>query len=731
MSEWFSAAELAEFNLPEMPSTERAIQIKAKREGWTANGKVSRRRSGKGGGYEYHVSLLPTKARNHLSVELYKSKATGPASLIEPAVQTPVNEDLTPRDMLRRDAKMVILSWLDHFQAQTGLVLESAMFKFVDLYNARDLDAVPGWVYEATKQVSVRSLKRWRTMKKNGDVMALAGKRGLRKGNGLLDRAEGGQVAEYIAALIVNQPHLSADHVRDLVKNKFGDRLTVVTDTTKETKVREVPPIRTFQRFISAWKEEHEEVLVKMTDPDAWKNKYKFRGENMNHWVTKLNQLWEIDASPADAMLVDGRYSIYAVIDIYSRRMMVLVSKTPTTAAVLLLLRKAILAWGVPDILRTDNGSDFTSYEFITALNSLQITPDLCEPFSPEMKASVERTIGTLQRGFMPLLPGFIGHDVEDRKKIEARKTFAQRLGEKDQDIFCADLTQEEFQTMVDEWCANKYAHKEHSGINKETPFQRAANWTAPIKRIENERALDLLLAPIAGKDGYRTVTAKGIRLDGAYFMHPALQAGQRVFIRHDPEDMGRIYVFGEERQEFICVAECPKRVGVNPGDAVRAVRAEQKRRLDEEIKPLKRQISNMKPRDMIEGVLRQAAKNAQNVTEFPKASTEHTTPDLKAAAEATRINRKPAARELNDQELQHQKAIERDLAKKQAETVVSMPESPKHRFQKAYQIEQMMEQGHDIAAEDAKWLVGYATTSEYRSQKKMFEDFGLSWLQG
>jgi hypothetical protein len=724
MSEWFSAAELSEivkkippeFLPPRFPKTKVNLIQKAKREGWQ-----SKPRTGPGGGCLYHIDNLPTKARNHLSVELYKAKVTGPAPLIEPAVETPINEDLTPRDMLRRDAKMVILCFFDEFKARTGLPVKGAQFKFAELYNARDLPAIPAWVYDSKKTISGPSLERWRAKRAKGQMHEFAGNYGHRRGSGLLDRAEGGKVAEYIAALIVNQPHLSADHVRDLVKNKFGDRLTVYSDTTKETKVRDVPPIRTFQRFISAWKEEHEEVLVKMTDPDAWKNKYKFRGENMNHWVTKLNQLWEIDASPADAMLVDGRYSIYAVIDIYSRRMMVLVSKTPTTAAVLLLLRKAILAWGVPDILRTDNGSDFTSYEFITALNSLQITPDLCEPFSPEMKASVERTIGTLQRGFMPLLPGFIGHDVADRKKIEARKTFAQRLGEKDQDIFCADLTHEEFQSMVDDWCANKYAHKEHSGINKETPFQRAANWTAPIKRIENERALDLLLAPIGGKDGYRTVTAKGIRLDG----------GQRVFIRHDPEDMGRIYVFGEERQEFICVAECPKRVGVNPGDAVRAVRAEQKRRLDEEIKPLKRQIKNMKPRDMIEGVLRQAAKNAQNVTEFPKASTEHTTPDLKAAAEATRINRKPAARELNDQELQHQKAIERDLAAKTVETVVSMPESPKQRFKRAWEIEQMMEQGRDIAAEDAKWLVGYATTSEYRSHKKMFEDFGLNWLQG
>ena len=66
----------------------------------------------------------------------------------------------------------------------------------------------------------------------------------------------------------------------------------------------------------------------------------------------------QIDASPADVMCVDGRHSVYLCVDIFSRRLIVYVSKTPRAEAVALLIRRAILAWGVPERVHTDNGSD-------------------------------------------------------------------------------------------------------------------------------------------------------------------------------------------------------------------------------------------------------------------------------------------------------------------------------------------------------------------------------------
>lgn len=51
MREWYAANELA--GLPSMPATESGVIRAARREGWQ-----SRKRSGRGGGREYHLSSL-------------------------------------------------------------------------------------------------------------------------------------------------------------------------------------------------------------------------------------------------------------------------------------------------------------------------------------------------------------------------------------------------------------------------------------------------------------------------------------------------------------------------------------------------------------------------------------------------------------------------------------------------------------------------------------------------
>lgn len=69
--EWFSAAELAELKLPGLATTKRGVQQVAEREGWAqascdVRGALARPRRGRGGGTEYHLSLLPEVARAQL-----------------------------------------------------------------------------------------------------------------------------------------------------------------------------------------------------------------------------------------------------------------------------------------------------------------------------------------------------------------------------------------------------------------------------------------------------------------------------------------------------------------------------------------------------------------------------------------------------------------------------------------------------------------------------------------
>ena len=67
MKEWFTAKELADAKLPGMPATRAGIEKVGERQGWRASAHV-RKRAGRGGGFEYHISLLPNAAQARLHV---------------------------------------------------------------------------------------------------------------------------------------------------------------------------------------------------------------------------------------------------------------------------------------------------------------------------------------------------------------------------------------------------------------------------------------------------------------------------------------------------------------------------------------------------------------------------------------------------------------------------------------------------------------------------------------
>lgn len=694
MKDWLTSDEIAQLRLPGLPSSKRTVNRWAGANGWRdavdALGEpLCRPRKGHGGGYEFHKSLLPASALTRLEAQAGKARP-------EPAQVNSGTSSLKVDDVMRRDARLFILARADEFADEHHtLSREASDDAYATLYNVRRAE-VPGWVLDCVGTLSGRSLKRWRGRRARGEMTGLAAGRGPR-GGGVLETAAEGRVATYIGALIVNNPKYTAEHIRDAVDAEFA--------------LDDLPDARTFRRFIARWKAKNEVALTKLTNPDRFKSKFRLSGTNSNSSLTRLNELWEIDASPADVLTSDGRYSLYVVIDVWSRRMMASVSKTASTEGSLLLIRRAILEWGVPDTIRTDNGSDFKSYRFVRALSGLGIAQDVTAPFSPEQKGTIERAIGTLQRGLMTVLPGFIGHSVADRKVIEQRKAFSARLGQSDDNAFCIDMTAADLQRYVDEWCTGKYAHHVHRGIGM-TPFAKAASYVGAVRKIENERALDMMLAPVATGDGMKAVTKQGIRHDGGYFISPDLFAGTKVFVRFDPEDMGRLHCFESEQGRFIATAICPERVGVDPREAIAQARAAQSQMLKDETQALRREANRIKPRDMVENILRGSSERNSSLTQFPRRQDTHSTPALDEAAIAA--DGGVAVPEIE--------AADIPVA---TPKVVSMPEPPIAKFRRARALERAIEAGDEVTTADAMWLGSYQATSEYRSQLAMIEDFG------
>ncbi len=714
MKGWYTARELAELQLPGLPVSKRGVNRLAEAEGWkdrrTLKGEaLARMRSGRegGGGLEYHISLLPPEARAQLSAQAHKIDTTAAPQL--PVSATPAPG--TAERVKRRDARLAVLVLADaHFAANRALGRVAADADFAQRYNDGRTSVEP-WLKQELVRISAPSLKRWRKDRNAGNWNAVGGSG--RKTKSVLEAAHDGHVATRIAAFLLKQPFLSALHVRDLIEAEFGDKLLVNGSFVA------LPHERSFQRFIVDWRETNKVFITQHTNPDQFKSAMRLTGGNMYASLTRVNELWEIDASPADVLLKGGRHSIYLLTDMFSRRVMVHVSKTPRTEAALLLLRKAILGWGFPETLRTDNGSDFTSEAFKRSVMNVGILQDISAAFSPEQKAGVERVIGTMQHRFCTLLPGFVGHNVQDRSQIEARRSFAARLGETDDHAFCVDVTLEEFQTYCDRWAADDHAHKLHRGLGM-TPHEKARSCMQPIRTISNEHALDILLSPIP--EQWRVVGKKGIQFDGDHYLAGSLLPGQRVFCRQHPDDYGTLLCFDSEYGAFLCEAVCATRKGVSPHEVLAAARTERKQVLQDGLREAKLQARRIKPRDMVDNVLdlkrRKALAIYDNVTELPKREVTHATGAITSVIDAVNELANPSFERLFEAP---SNAPSTPLSN---DNVVRLPETGKQRFARALELQRALRAGVEINPEDAVWLGGYISGAEFKSFADMAGDF-------
>ncbi len=725
MKEWLTAKELAAERLPELPTTKRAIRILAEREGWNDNPSLARRREARGGGMEYHISILPTLAQ--MAYRQTHLKDAVPASdLANDNVRDCVS-GVSGKAALERDARIAVVKAFERLSAGLNLAQASKRQIFVDKYNTGAL-AVDDWVRDILPKISKRSLERWAQAEKSGKINALAVDRSkARSGRGILDIANGGRVRAFILALIAKQPHLSAANVRIICRDEFGDRIEGAKGMVN------MPPVRTFQHALKRLKEDNKTALIKLTNPDKFRSELSLSGVGSLRHISEVNALWQIDASPVDALCIDGRYSLYACIDIATRRTIITLSKTPRASAVALMIRKAILAWGVPHIIKTDNGSDFVAKDTKRLFVSLGIEMDISDAYQPQQKGHVERVIGTFQRDVGPLLPGFIGHSVADRKAIEARRSFAARLGESDAEIFGVELTADELQGKVDEWLEKVYEHRSHSGLKGQTPFQVAAASVATIKTVD-ERALDLLLMPAAGKDGYRVVTKFGIRIEHRQYLAPEIMPGTRVFVRQDPADLGRVLAYSDDGGAFLGEGICPEYSGIHPETFVKAAKEIQAEKLAEATREIKRDMREIsKGPALIERVLNVASRDVPNIVSLPKPETRQETPEISAALDAAvdrtkrRAPMSESANDLHKQLLadQAEKTEETPAAVTSTGSVTRLPETPAQRYRRALDLQAQIDAGESPHVEDLLWLGGYRETPEFKTQKIMAEEFG------
>lgn len=693
-------AEIAAAGLPGLPASARGIDKRARAEGWAQRPGLSRPRKGKrGGGLEYSIEILPEEARRALIA------AAGPV-VIQPeivaALQLREADPLSGAERERRDARLHVLATFETFRRDKALAIRDARVLFADLWNAGEISA-PGWVRDIVPSLSKWSLDNWRAVHRDQGPDALGIDRRGRPA--AISGAGDGQVELATLGAIAKNEFLSGDDLADWLREHHQITLTT----------------RSVQRTRRRLEDRHRNVLMKLRDPDGYRSKVKVSATNST-FSAGLNDLWQIDASPADVMLKGARrHSIYLAIDIWSRRTMVLVTSSARALAVAALMRKCLLAWGVPNRVQTDQGSDFTAKATSRLMEALRIEHDICDAFDPARKGNVERAIKTFQHD-LAVCPGFIGHNVAMRKKIESRKAFSRRLGMPEEELFDVDLDLVEFQGWCDQWAETIYAHSDHAALRggASTPFLKAASWSGEIRKISVPTALDVLLAPVAGKDGIRRITKQGIKIAEEYYQTAAGQPGEDVLVRMDPMDLGRAMVFALDGETWLGEAICPPLAGLDPVEVTMKVKAAQKAHEQGMLSDIRKEMRKIGPRDFMAATLSQARQRAASVIAFERPATPYSTPALEAAQEAVRASQPEVS------------AYTPEQAARAAAAVVSMPKArpapkttPEQRFRRALDIEARIERGEQIDTDDEVFIRGYRPSSEYRGWMRVFEKQG------
>jgi len=721
MNEWYSAKEL--LGVAGMPSTTQGINKAARTKAWQ-----SRKRDGQGGGKEYHISSLPQATRVALKLAAHEDAKTSNEHVRDGAVagamlrlqntvedtldNTKREQGLADASMLkgnarsRMDARIQVLqrfdAWLERYDGAPSV----ARYVFAEAFNAGKID-LEAWVTGHLRggKISAASLSRWQKQLKKQGLSSLSGGYGNRKGTGLLDSHAGQR--DFITAMICEYPHASATHFHRALHARFGDEAVDISE-------------RSLQRWVKNWKHDNPRLLLRMTNPDAWKNQFMFAAGSYSDDVMRLNQRWELDSTPADVMLVDGRYSIIGMIDVYSRRPLLHVARTSSADGIVAMLRRAILTYGVPESVKIDNGKDYISKRCLGVFTALNIEEKRSDAFSGWQKPHVERFFKSFNHDICELLPNYKGHNVADAQAIRARQSFSDQLFKKN-DVAEIDMTSEQLQTLCDDWVNGVYMIRKHRSLGA-TPLQKATEYKGHISRVSNERALDMLLAEVPSNHGQRSVTKKGISIKWLgeprqhWYHSPCLadvQDREKVLVRFDPMgDMGRVFVF--YRESFLGTAECPELLGLDKGMHAREVRHTQTKN----IAAKKKKLDQIKKEQAVHSVagemMEQAAVAAKKVTSMPHTAIEHQTSSLDAAVAAIEAQEAAKAAPLLP-------SVSPDIVEK-AEAMsrkheAAKAETPEDRFAR-YQSVTANEAASD---EERTWAKQYISNIEGRMAMKRY----------
>ena len=467
------------------------------------------------------------------------------------------------------------------------------------------------------------------------------------------------------------------------------------------------PSYQAFMRWYREFRRENDALIKYILSPDEWRQKYMpaYGDQKEAYRAEYYGQVLMLDSTKADVMcrwkeeLPDSttvektkRLQLTFLIDVYSRDVRFALAERENSYVVVdNLLRKWLLEAGVPERIITDNGSVYKSEHFQQVCERFGIELIYCPPYQPQYKAFVERVFGTVATQFFEVLPGYIGHNVAERRKIEARKKWAKKLLKDEDFALEVYLSPEELSEKLTEFIEKRYRKERHSfGVVE----QLILNSPKKPAKVEDERVLDVLLA----KAVKRKLTNKGIRLSNAYYYSQELalyhqQNGDcTVYVRQDLSDYRVLFVF-DEKGNFIARA-------FNHAALEKDVRAE----------------IAVKSQKAVQKELR---KQKKEIKEFTKKYS--ATPYEVAVTSFEKDN--VIALDLRKQESFENKEVKTAkeiVVKVEEEKTLSKEETYESAFTRAFALIEKIREGKPISAEDYEFLLSYAKTEDYEEKREL-----------
>jgi putative transposase len=303
------------------------------------------------------------------------------------------------------------------------------------------------------------------------------------------------------------------------------------------------------------------------------------------------NEQWQADHTLLDIEVIDpkggtARPWLTVVLDDYSRAVAgyTLFIGAPSAEQTALALHQAVRgkgnqSWpimGLPDMLYSDHGADFTSARLERVCLDTHIQLIHSRPGVPQGRGKIERFYRTVTTALLPHLPGYIPHHTRGRPTSSP------------------ELTLQQLDSILETFIVSEYNHRRHSSTNQ-APVQR---WSASgfIPRMPTHpEDLDLLLLTVATA---RKVQRDGIQFASTRYVSPVLAAyvGEQVTVRYDPRDIGEIRVYFNDA--FLCRAIAPELATESITlDQLRDARANRKRELKHQLRE-RRSLADALPSD-------------------------------------------------------------------------------------------------------------------------------------